>query len=36
MAWMPYYPIWALTYVAIGVLALYGLIAYGGPLSNEP
>jgi len=35
MAWMPYYPIWALTYVAIGVLALYGLIAYGGRLSTD-
>jgi hypothetical protein len=28
--WMPYYPVWSLTYVAIGVLVVYGLIAYGG------
>jgi len=28
--WMPYYPIWALTYVAIGVLVVYALAAYGG------
>ena len=28
--WMPYYPIWSLTYIAIGVLVVYGLVAYGG------
>jgi len=28
--WMPYYPIWSLTYVAIGVLVVYALAAYGG------
>ncbi len=28
--WMPYYPIWSLTYVAIGVLVIYALAAYGG------
>jgi hypothetical protein len=28
--WMPYYPIWSLTYIAIGVLVVYGLAAYGG------
>jgi len=27
--WMPYYPIWSLTYVILGSLVLYGLIAYG-------
>jgi len=30
MAWMPYYPIWALTYVAIAVLVIYALAAHGG------
>ena len=30
MAWMPYYPIWALTYVAIAILVIYGLAAHGG------
>jgi hypothetical protein len=30
MAWMPYYPIWALTYVGIAVLVIYGLAAHGG------
>lgn len=29
--WMPYYPIWSLTYVGIGVFVVYGLAAYGGP-----
>jgi hypothetical protein len=28
--WMPYYPIWSLTYIAIGVLVVYALAAYGG------
>ncbi len=28
--WMPYYPIWSLTYIGIGILVIYGLAAYGG------
>jgi hypothetical protein len=28
--WMPYYPVWSLTYVIIGVLVVYGLAAHGG------
>jgi hypothetical protein len=28
--WMPFYPIWSLTYIAIGVLVIYALAAYGG------
>jgi hypothetical protein len=28
--WMPYYPIWSLTYVAIGIFVVYALAAYGG------
>jgi hypothetical protein len=27
--WMPFYPIWALTYIAISALVLYALIVYG-------
>ena len=30
MAWMPYYPIWSMVYVAIGFFVLYGLAVYGG------
>jgi hypothetical protein len=30
MTWMPYYPIWSLTYVGVAVLALYALAAHGG------
>ena len=30
ITWMPYYPIWALTYVGIAVLVFYGLAAHGG------
>jgi hypothetical protein len=28
--WMPYYPIWSITYVAIGILVIYALVAFGG------
>jgi len=28
--WMPYYPIWSLTYIAIGALVIYALAVYGG------
>jgi hypothetical protein len=27
--WMPYYPIWSLTYIVLGSLVVYGLVAYG-------
>jgi hypothetical protein len=27
--WMPYYPIWSLVYIAIGVFVIYALAAYG-------
>jgi hypothetical protein len=30
MMWMPYYPIWALTYVLLGSLTIYALATYGG------
>ena len=29
---MPYYPIWSLTYIALGVFVIYALAAYGGPV----
>ena len=28
--WMPYYPIWSLSYIAIGALVIYALVVYGG------
>ena len=28
--WMPYYPVWSLTYIALGALVVYALLAYGG------
>ncbi|HXX89093.1 MAG TPA: hypothetical protein VEI83_02565 [Acidimicrobiales bacterium] len=28
--WMPYYPIWSMTYIGVGILVIYGLAAYGG------
>jgi hypothetical protein len=30
--WMPYYPIWSLTYIGIGVLVIYALVVEGGRL----
>jgi hypothetical protein len=30
--WMPYYPVWSLTYIALGVIVIYALAAYGGPV----
>ena len=29
--WMPYYPIWSLTYIALGVFVIYTLAADGAP-----
>ena len=28
--WMPYYPVWSLTYVLLGLLVVYALAAHGG------
>jgi hypothetical protein len=28
--WMPYYPVWSLTYILISVLVIYALVVYGG------
>jgi hypothetical protein len=30
MTWMPYYPIWSLTYVGLAFLVIYALAAHGG------
>ena len=30
MAWMPYYPIWSMTYVGLFVLTFYALAVHGG------
>ena len=27
--WMPYYPIWSLTYIVIGILVIHALATYG-------
>ena len=32
--WVPFYPVWSLTYIAIGVLMVYALAAYGGKAEN--
>jgi hypothetical protein len=28
--WMPYYPVWSLVYIGLGVMVCYGLVAFGG------
>jgi hypothetical protein len=28
--WMPYYPVWSLTHIAVGIVVIYGLAVYGG------
>ena len=33
MTWMPYYPVWSLTYVAAALLVFYALARYG---SRDP
>ncbi len=30
MAWIPYYPVWSLVYIAIAVAVFYALARYGG------
>jgi hypothetical protein len=30
MTWMPYYPVWSLTYIGMAVLTFYALARYGG------
>jgi hypothetical protein len=36
MAWMPYFPIWALVYVGIAVAVIYALVRYGGREDEVP
>jgi hypothetical protein len=33
--WMPYYPIWSLTYIGIGVLVIWALAVYGGRSATD-
>ena len=28
--WLPYYPLWSLTYVGLGAAVIYALVTYGG------
>ena len=34
MTWMPYYPVWSLTYVILAVSVFYALARYGGPTTD--
>jgi hypothetical protein len=33
--WMPFYPIWALAYLVIAFLVIYGLAVYGGKSGEQ-
>jgi hypothetical protein len=28
--WMPYYPVWSLVYIGLGITVIYALVAHGG------
>ena len=28
MTWMPYYPVWSLVYIAIGIVVIYALVVH--------
>jgi hypothetical protein len=30
VAWLPYYPVWSLVYIALAVMVFYALAVYGG------
>jgi len=34
MWWMPFYPVWSLVYIMIGVLVVYALTAHGGRVAK--
>jgi hypothetical protein len=36
IGWLPYYPIWSIVYIGLGVSVIYGLTAYGGKESVTP
>ncbi len=33
--WLPFYPVWALVYIAVGILVMYGLIVHGSSREME-
>jgi hypothetical protein len=35
VTWLPYFAVWSVVYIAMSVLALYALIAYGGPAESR-
>ena len=34
--WMPYYPLWSITYIGLGALVVYALVAHGGRRESAP
>ena len=32
IAWMPFYPVWSLVYIFVGIFVIYGLATHGGRL----
>jgi hypothetical protein len=33
--WMPFYPVWSLVYIGLGILVVYSLVAYGSRTPTE-
>ncbi len=33
--WMPFYPVWSLVYIGLGILVVYSLVAYGSRTPAE-
>jgi hypothetical protein len=29
--WLPYYPVWAIVYIYLAIVVIYGLVVYAGP-----
>jgi hypothetical protein len=34
VSWLPYYPVWSLIYIGLGVLVIYGLVAHFGEVET--
>ena len=34
IGWMPFYPVWSLVYIFVGIFVIYGLAAHGGRLRS--
>jgi len=35
VAWLPFYPVWSLVYILLGVVVVYAMAVYGGRLPED-